>query len=281
MHCKHTTAGGAVFAATRGSAGPVLTTAQRKKTMASKKKKSTNEQGPLFATTQEQGHGTEPEPEPEPQPAFMLQPMSDWSVGDVGQWVESLAESLNVEWVSALAELITEDELEGDELAAMVPKSLQRQLKRAGVAEHINAATAILALRDQVLASAPRAIADGDDDDDMANTMNVLMMKERLGNQMLMQHRAQALKARDEGFAIPIRRVGDIDCETRKVRLHESVLVEGALGRSALQELVISEWHPMRVVVTGDDAVEVINMEDGMLMQIEQAYLGAALASYV
>jgi len=100
-------------------------------------------------------------------------------------------------------------------------------------------------------------------------------MKERQANQKLMQNRAKTLKARDEGFAIPVRRVGDIDCETRKVRLHASVPVEGALGRSALQRLVISEWHPMRVVVTGDDAVEVINREDEDLLQIEQAYPGA------
>ena len=105
--------------------------------------------------------------------------------------------------------------------------------------------------------------------------MNVLMMKEREANQKLMQHRVQALKARDEGFAIPVRRVGDIDCETRQVKLHASVPVEGALGRSALGKLVISEWHPMRVVVTGDDAVEVINRKDEDLLQIEQAYPGA------
>ena len=37
--------------------------------------------------------------------------------------------------------------------------------------------------------------------------------------ELIMQHRAQALKARNEGFSIPVRRVGDVDCETRKVRL--------------------------------------------------------------
>ena len=33
----------------------------------------------------------------------------------------------------------------------------------------------------------------------------------------------------------------------------------------------------MRVVVTGDDAVEVVNREDEDLLQIEQAYPGAKL----
>ena len=44
--------------------------------------------------------------------------------------------------------------------------------------------------------------------------------------------------------------VGDIECETLKDQLHESVPIEGDLGRSALQDLVVSDWHPMKVVVT-------------------------------
>ena len=241
---------------------------KKKKKKKSTKKKSANEQGPSFATLQEADLGTQPELEPElePQPAVVMQPMSEWSVADVGGWIEGLLPSLGAEWASAFVKL----ELDGDELADMKTKSLQKQLRFRQVSDPAEAATAILALRDQVLASmpgleeaeaAPDASADGNDDD----LVNVLLMKERLGNQKLMQSRAQALKACDEGFAIPIRRVGDIDCETRKVKLHASVPVEGALGRSALQELVISEWHPMRVVVTGGDAVEVINREDIML----------------
>jgi hypothetical protein len=50
-----------------------------------------------------------------------------------------------------------------------------------------------------------------------------------------MQHRAQALKARDQGFNIPVRRVGDIECETRKTKLHSSVPVEGALGTNSCE----------------------------------------------
>ena len=91
--------------------------------------------------------------------------------------------------------------------------------------------------------------------------INVLMMKERKANTKLMEHRVQALAARDDGFAIPVRRVGDTECETLKNRLHTRVtrvsqkarvpVVEGLLGRSKLQELVVSSWHPTKVVVSG------------------------------
>ena len=117
-------------------------------------------------------------------------------------------------------------------------------------------------------------------------TMNVLMMREREANQKLMENRAKALKARDEGFPIPVRRVGDIDCETRKVRLDDSVPVEGSFprhpGRSALQDLIVSDWHPMRVVVGEDGAPkEVVNKEDPKLLQIEKAYPGLGAADFV
>ena len=155
----------------------------------------------------------------------------------------------------------------------MKTKSLQKQLNRlnrAGVSDPAAAVGAILQLRDQVLASMPRL-----DDGDM------LMMKERVANQKFMQHRAQALKARDGRFSISVRRIGDIDCATRKVRLHESVPIEGDLGRSALQDLVVSNWHPMKVVVSGDDAVEVVNADDAMLQQMEQAYPGLGVADFI
>ena len=78
------------------------------------------------------------------------------------------------------------------------------------------------------------------------------------------------------------RECGGADiCETRKVRLHESMLIEGSLGRSALQELVVSHWHPMKVIVSGDDAVEVVNTSDVKLQQMEQAYPGLGVADFV
>ena len=117
--------------------------------------------------------------------------------------------------------------------------------------------------------------------------INVLMMKEREANQKLLESRAKALKARSEGFPIPVRRVGDIDCETRTTRIHERVPVQGEFpnrpGRSALQDLIVSDWHPMRVVMgaAGGAPKEVINPEDPKLLQIEKAYPGLGAAEFV
>ena len=79
-----------------------------------------------------------------------------------------------------------------------------------------------------------------------------------------------------------MRRVGDIECETLKERLHESVPVEGDLGRSALQELVVSDWHPMKVVIGEDgEPKEEVNTDDTMMQQMEQAYPGLGVAEFV
>eukprot|EP01045_Picozoa_sp_COSAG04_P006990 COSAG04_NODE_355_length_16048_cov_133.443511_5_plen_1065_part_00 len=124
------------------------------------------------------------------------------------------------------------------------------------------------------------------EDDQATDMINVLMMQDREKNQKLMEHRAQALKLRNEGFPIPVRIVGDIDCETRRERLHERVPVEGSFphrpGRSALQDLIVSDWHPMRVVVGEDGAPrEVVNKKDPKLLQIEKAYPGLGAADFV
>lgn len=55
-------------------------------------------------------------------------------------------------------------------------------------------------------------------------------MQEREANLKLIQNRAQVLKARDQGFSIPVRRIGDLECSTRTVKLHPGVPVEGNLG---------------------------------------------------
>lgn len=119
---------------------------------------------------------------------------------------------------------------------------------------------------------------ENDSGDDM---INVLMIKERAANQKLISNREAALRAKKEGFAIPVRRVGDIDCETLKDRLHESVPVEGDLGRSALQDLVVSEWHPMKVMLVDGEPEEVVNPEDTMMQQMEQAYPGLGVAEFI
>ena len=103
-----------------------------------------------------------------------------------------------------------------------------------------------LEARDCILAAHDTAVAHVETEDNYG-MINVLMMKEREANDKLVKNRSAALEARKEGFPIPVRRVGDIDCETLKVRLHESVPMEGALGHSALQELVVSTWHPIKV----------------------------------
>ena len=106
---------------------------------------------------------------------------------------------------AAVREVLSD--VDGEELMACIPKTLQKTLRRAGAGEPELAAAAVLRQRDE---AAPRAAADSAEQqaDDM---INVLMMKEREANQKLMDNRAKALKARDEGFPIPVRRVGDID----------------------------------------------------------------------
>ena len=72
-----------------------------------------------------------------------------------------------------------------------------------------------------------------------------------------------------------------IDCETPKVKLHESVTVEGDLGRSSLQDLVVSAWQPMKVVVIDGDAKEVVNADDPMVQRIDREYPGLRVADFV
>jgi len=143
-------------------------------------------------------------------------------------------------------------------------------------------AKAILRHRDDLASVESAPVENSHEADEI---INVLMMKEREANQKLLEHRAKALKARDEGFPIPVRRVGDIDCETRKTRLDDSVPVEGSFphhpGRSALQDLVVSDWHPMKVVVTNGVAEEVVNDQDPKLAQMEAAYPGQGVATFV
>jgi hypothetical protein len=114
------------------------------------------------------------------------------------------------------------------------------------------------------------------------DTINVLMMKEREANNKLVKNRSAALKARAEGFPIPVRRVGDLECETLKHKLHESVPVGGDMGRSKLQVLITSTWHPMKVVVTaGGEPKSVVNADDPMMLKIEQAYPGMGVADFI
>ena len=61
--------------------------------------------------------------------------------------------------------------------------------------------------------------------------------------------------------------------------------VEGSFphrpGRSALQDLVVSDWHPMHVVVTDGAPEEVVNPDDPKLAQMEAAYPGQGVGAFV
>ena len=118
--------------------------------------------------------GSEPvfssEPEPEPEAtvdtaadrharehanaiqALVAVPMADWSVAQVLAWADCLA-GLPLELVAALKTALEDEEIDGDELADLKQKPLQRALKRAGLhADLCEAAQAVLAQRDDLLA---------------------------------------------------------------------------------------------------------------------------------
>ena len=78
--------------------------------------------------------------------------MQEWSAGDVGVWVDGLV--LRDDWKRALADWAADADLEGDELGDINPKTVQKQLARAGVAEPKEVAAAFIALRDEAVAAA-------------------------------------------------------------------------------------------------------------------------------
>ena len=78
--------------------------------------------------------------------------------------------------------------------------------------------------------------------------INPLVMRERLANDKLVQCRHAAIAARDCGFPIPTRRVGVLDCSSRPAQLYDAIPLEGEVGLSSLQDLVLSDWHPVKVV---------------------------------
>eukprot|EP01046_Picozoa_sp_COSAG06_P047101 COSAG06_NODE_6786_length_2783_cov_2.020492_2_plen_289_part_00 len=202
-------------------------------------------------------------------------PMEQWSATQVLDFVGTES--------SAVVQAFAEDEIDGEDFVALRPKFVLRMLRATEVEDPAAVAESLLEARDDLLAAQegqPEA-ADLDEAEDSYEMINVLMMKEREANQKLMKNRTAALKARAEGFPIPVRRVGDIECETLKVQLHESVPVEGRLGRSALQDLVVSTWHPMKVVMVDGEAKEVVNTDDPMMQQMEVAYPGLGVAEFI
>jgi hypothetical protein len=244
--------------------------------------------GKMLQRAMAQHLSSEPEPEPKPdERTLQLQDLTElgvqqWSAAQVLEWV-ALADlpSESVGMLTAAFESMDLDD--GEELLGLRATTLQKKLTKQGAQNANELALRLLQQRDALLCSTPPEsdLTEQADADDQIQMINVLMLKERDANTKLIQNRKQALKARNDGFRIPVRRVGDIDCETRAVRLSASVPVEGPLGRSALQDLIVSDWHPIKVIVTDDGPSEVANMDDAMLRRIEEAYPGMEVASYI
>jgi hypothetical protein len=48
-----------------------------------------------------------------------------------------------------------------------------------------------------------------------------------------------------------------------------------------LQELVVSTWHPMKVVTVGGEAKEIVNTDDPMIEQMEHWYPDLGVADFI
>ena len=96
--------------------------------------------------------------------ALSAVPMADWSVEQVLAWADCLA-GLPDEWIAALKTACEDEEIDGDELADLKLKPLQKPLKRAGLLADLDVvAQAVLAQRDDILAqqeasSEPQVVA--------------------------------------------------------------------------------------------------------------------------
>lgn len=109
------------------------------------------------------------------------------------------------------------------------------------------------------------------------DTINALIRKEREANDKLTESRKLAVAAANAGFSIPIRHIGQLDCESRAQQLPATVPVEGEFGRSRLQQIIFSDWHPTQVV----NGQSQVNPEDACLRSIESVYPGTGVADFV
>ena len=71
--------------------------------------------------------------------------------------------------------------------------------------------------------------------------------------------------------------MGVLDCESRRVKLPPSVRLKGELGLSALQALVMSDWHPVKVVA----GAEQLDPDDHWVQAIEGKYPEQGVSEFV
>ena len=81
---------------------------------------------------------------------LMQRSMRAWTSTDVIRWTESLA-ALPAEWIVLVTGYFADNETDGDELADMKPKRMHKILKGLEEPVRTEAASHVLALRDQVL----------------------------------------------------------------------------------------------------------------------------------
>eukprot|EP01046_Picozoa_sp_COSAG06_P001196 COSAG06_NODE_36_length_30622_cov_18.404869_24_plen_222_part_00 len=168
--------------------------------------------------------------------------VAGWSAEQVVEWIGLT--DLPAKNAAIVRDSFESLEIEGEDLVELKHRMLQKQLRRSGAVNAEALAREVLDMRDSLVQMPDSCATESDpvQDNDDDHTLNVLVIKERAANDKLMQNRAAALKARGEGFPIPVRRVGDIECGSLDIQLHQSVPAEGALGRSGEKPFKAPIW---------------------------------------
>lgn len=217
-----------------------------------------------------------------------------------------------------------DEEIDGLELRAMSGKRLQRMLRRQEMADNalMSVTYTIVELRDALLAT-QRAVDDVSDDsapsaelaalkaalekekrlrvtaeeakqeaeddvEDCEDQLGKYMMSDRKYKAQLSDLTKEFIVAEEHfGFHIPMRMIGELDCDTRTKSagaktLPECVSLEGRLGLSELQSLVNDvQWHPEKTVIKDGQPFAQINWEDERLRKIEKRYPNSGVAKFV
>ena len=98
----------------------------------------------------EEPEPAEPGPEPEPKSSLPAGPLELWSEQDVLQWVDELT-NFETEWASAVkAAFEDEEDVDGEELASMTAKRLQKLLRSAKLDDPAHVAQTLLKQRDAI-----------------------------------------------------------------------------------------------------------------------------------
>ena len=251
--------------------------------------------------------------------------MEHWTVPDVECWVDALEipGPEEEQGRAVIRRAFLEEDMDGEELSVCTAKRLGKMLARAGTGEGladmltsviIETRNNILALQFQTLCDASplepavdaqhgqhvgaleQCLRDeqsrrekAEEAQDMtAELMQSLLIKERESTQLQVEARSAALAAWRDGFPVLVRRVGSLDCSSRKrpgaavCRALRCVPVEGPMGISNLQSLVLdSSWHPTKVVVVNNIEREEILWNDSWVNAIERTYPGRGVAKFV